>query len=40
MAAFIFSNPEDKQNNPMVQLFYGTFVAERLHEGKIMTFLL
>uniref|UniRef100_A0A8C1FKK3 Ubiquitin carboxyl-terminal hydrolase n=1 Tax=Cyprinus carpio carpio TaxID=630221 RepID=A0A8C1FKK3_CYPCA len=27
----------DKQNNPMVQLFYGTFVAERLHEGKIMS---
>uniref|UniRef100_A0A8C2KIN7 ubiquitinyl hydrolase 1 n=1 Tax=Cyprinus carpio TaxID=7962 RepID=A0A8C2KIN7_CYPCA len=31
------NNPEDKQNNPMVQLFYGTFVAERLHEGKIMS---
>ncbi|XP_065143002.1 ubiquitin carboxyl-terminal hydrolase 28 isoform X2 [Paramisgurnus dabryanus] len=29
------NNPEDKQNNPMVQLFYGTFVAERLLEGKI-----
>lgn len=31
------TNPEDKQNNPMVQLFYGTFVAERLHEGKIVS---
>ncbi|XP_030638857.1 ubiquitin carboxyl-terminal hydrolase 28 [Chanos chanos] len=27
-------NPEDKQENPMVQLFYGTFVAERVNEGK------
>ncbi|XP_037604099.1 ubiquitin carboxyl-terminal hydrolase 28 isoform X2 [Sebastes umbrosus] len=25
---------EDKQLNPMVQLFYGTFVTERRHEGK------
>ncbi|CAK6964536.1 ubiquitin carboxyl-terminal hydrolase 28 isoform X1 [Scomber scombrus] len=25
---------EDKQENPMVQLFYGTFVTERKHEGK------
>uniref|UniRef100_A0A8D3BMY2 Ubiquitin carboxyl-terminal hydrolase n=1 Tax=Scophthalmus maximus TaxID=52904 RepID=A0A8D3BMY2_SCOMX len=24
----------DKQRNPMVQLFYGTFVTERRHEGK------
>ncbi|XP_026184936.1 ubiquitin carboxyl-terminal hydrolase 28 isoform X3 [Mastacembelus armatus] len=24
---------EDKQQNPMVQLFYGTFVTERRHEG-------
>uniref|UniRef100_A0A671T489 ubiquitinyl hydrolase 1 n=1 Tax=Sinocyclocheilus anshuiensis TaxID=1608454 RepID=A0A671T489_9TELE len=31
------NNPEDKQNNPMVQLFYGTFVAERLHAGKIVS---
>uniref|UniRef100_A0A671RYR1 Ubiquitin carboxyl-terminal hydrolase n=1 Tax=Sinocyclocheilus anshuiensis TaxID=1608454 RepID=A0A671RYR1_9TELE len=31
------NNPEDKQNNPMVQLFYGTFVAERLHEEKIVS---
>ncbi|KAM8835640.1 ubiquitin carboxyl-terminal hydrolase 28 isoform 2-T2 [Synchiropus picturatus] len=27
-------NPEDKLENPMVQLFYGTFVTERRHEGK------
>ncbi|XP_029957407.1 ubiquitin carboxyl-terminal hydrolase 28 isoform X2 [Salarias fasciatus] len=27
-------NAEDKQHNPMVQLFYGTFVTERKHEGK------
>uniref|UniRef100_A0A3B3VNM9 Ubiquitin carboxyl-terminal hydrolase n=1 Tax=Poecilia latipinna TaxID=48699 RepID=A0A3B3VNM9_9TELE len=27
-------NAEDKQQNPMVQLFYGTFVTERRHEGK------
>uniref|UniRef100_A0A7N6B7T5 Ubiquitin carboxyl-terminal hydrolase n=1 Tax=Anabas testudineus TaxID=64144 RepID=A0A7N6B7T5_ANATE len=27
------NNPEDKQKNPMVQLFYGTFVTERKHEG-------
>ncbi|XP_028451128.1 ubiquitin carboxyl-terminal hydrolase 28 isoform X2 [Perca flavescens] len=27
-------NVEDKQQNPMVQLFYGTFVTERRHEGK------
>ncbi|KAL7389276.1 hypothetical protein ABVT39_000938 [Epinephelus coioides] len=25
---------QDKQQNPMVQLFYGTFVTERRHEGK------
>ncbi|KAM6907168.1 ubiquitin carboxyl-terminal hydrolase 28 [Xenentodon cancila] len=25
---------EDKQHNPMVQLFYGTFVTERRQEGK------
>uniref|UniRef100_A0A6Q2XF56 USP domain-containing protein n=1 Tax=Esox lucius TaxID=8010 RepID=A0A6Q2XF56_ESOLU len=30
-------NPEDKKENPMVQLFYGTFVAERIHEGKILS---
>uniref|UniRef100_A0A3Q1FAM7 Ubiquitin carboxyl-terminal hydrolase n=1 Tax=Acanthochromis polyacanthus TaxID=80966 RepID=A0A3Q1FAM7_9TELE len=28
------NNAEDKQHNPMVQLFYGTFVTERRHEGK------
>lgn len=28
-----FSSAEDKQKNPMVQLFYGTFVTERKHEG-------
>ncbi|CAL9684958.1 unnamed protein product [Knipowitschia caucasica] len=25
---------KDKLKNPMVQLFYGTFVTERMHEGK------
>ncbi|XP_054611537.1 ubiquitin carboxyl-terminal hydrolase 28 isoform X2 [Dunckerocampus dactyliophorus] len=29
-------HPTDKQQNPMVQLFYGTFVTERKHEGKIL----
>ncbi|KAM4727355.1 ubiquitin carboxyl-terminal hydrolase 28 [Anableps anableps] len=29
-------NAEDKQQNPMVQLFYGTFVTERQHEGKML----
>uniref|UniRef100_UPI0037E71E01 ubiquitin carboxyl-terminal hydrolase 28 isoform X2 n=1 Tax=Semicossyphus pulcher TaxID=241346 RepID=UPI0037E71E01 len=28
------NNAEDKQHNPMVQLFYGTFLTERRHEGK------
>ncbi|XP_041948042.1 ubiquitin carboxyl-terminal hydrolase 28 [Alosa sapidissima] len=28
------NNPDDKKDNPMVQLFYGTFVAKRTHEGK------
>ncbi|XP_074528383.1 ubiquitin carboxyl-terminal hydrolase 28 isoform X2 [Halichoeres trimaculatus] len=28
------NNAEDKKHNPMVQLFYGTFVTERKHEGK------
>ncbi|XP_016897136.1 ubiquitin carboxyl-terminal hydrolase 28 isoform X4 [Cynoglossus semilaevis] len=28
------NNAKDKQHNPMVQLFYGTFVTERKHEGK------
>ncbi|KAG9351497.1 hypothetical protein JZ751_022747 [Albula glossodonta] len=31
------NNPDDKQENPMVQLFYGTFVAERVHEGKTLS---
>uniref|UniRef100_A0A4W5M186 Ubiquitin carboxyl-terminal hydrolase n=2 Tax=Hucho hucho TaxID=62062 RepID=A0A4W5M186_9TELE len=33
----IFSSPEDKKENPMVQLFYGTFVAERTHAGKTLS---
>ncbi|CAJ1063347.1 ubiquitin carboxyl-terminal hydrolase 28 isoform X2 [Xyrichtys novacula] len=28
------NDAEDKKHNPMVQLFYGTFVTERKHEGK------
>uniref|UniRef100_A0A8C7LAK3 Ubiquitin carboxyl-terminal hydrolase n=1 Tax=Oncorhynchus kisutch TaxID=8019 RepID=A0A8C7LAK3_ONCKI len=28
---------EDKKENPMVHLFYGTFVAERTHEGKTLS---
>ncbi|NXA56244.1 UBP28 hydrolase, partial [Nothocercus julius] len=36
------SNPGDKSENPMVQLFYGTFLTEGVHEGntfsKIETF--
>uniref|UniRef100_A0A8C6J541 ubiquitinyl hydrolase 1 n=1 Tax=Melopsittacus undulatus TaxID=13146 RepID=A0A8C6J541_MELUD len=35
-------NPEDKSENPMVQLFYGTFLTEGVHDGinfsKIETF--
>uniref|UniRef100_A0AAR2LQX8 USP domain-containing protein n=1 Tax=Pygocentrus nattereri TaxID=42514 RepID=A0AAR2LQX8_PYGNA len=27
----------DKQDNPMVQLFYGTFVAQRVHDGKTLS---
>ncbi|KAM9332124.1 ubiquitin carboxyl-terminal hydrolase 28 isoform 2-T2 [Pholidichthys leucotaenia] len=27
------NNVEDKKHNPMVQLFYGTFVTERKHDG-------
>ncbi|XP_030076473.1 ubiquitin carboxyl-terminal hydrolase 28 isoform X2 [Microcaecilia unicolor] len=26
-------NPRDKSENPMVQLFYGTFLTEGIHEG-------
>nr|XP_057942450.1 ubiquitin carboxyl-terminal hydrolase 28 isoform X2 [Doryrhamphus excisus] len=29
-------DPTDKLQNPMVQLFYGTFVTERKQEGKIL----
>nr|XP_057942453.1 ubiquitin carboxyl-terminal hydrolase 28 isoform X4 [Doryrhamphus excisus] len=29
-------SPTDKLQNPMVQLFYGTFVTERKQEGKIL----
>ncbi|XP_062450709.1 ubiquitin carboxyl-terminal hydrolase 28 isoform X4 [Rhea pennata] len=36
------NNPGDKSENPMVQLFYGTFLTEGIHEGntfsKIETF--
>uniref|UniRef100_A0A667Z5U4 Ubiquitin carboxyl-terminal hydrolase n=1 Tax=Myripristis murdjan TaxID=586833 RepID=A0A667Z5U4_9TELE len=32
-----FHNAEDKQKNPMVQLFYGTFVTERRSEGKTLS---
>ncbi|KAK7925104.1 hypothetical protein WMY93_007414 [Mugilogobius chulae] len=28
------NDEKDKLKNPMVQLFYGTFVTERVHEGK------
>ncbi|XP_062867188.1 ubiquitin carboxyl-terminal hydrolase 28 [Trichomycterus rosablanca] len=31
------SNSEDKQDNPMVQLFYGTFVAQRVQGGKTLS---
>uniref|UniRef100_A0A667ZEI1 Ubiquitin carboxyl-terminal hydrolase n=1 Tax=Myripristis murdjan TaxID=586833 RepID=A0A667ZEI1_9TELE len=31
------NNAEDKQKNPMVQLFYGTFVTERRSEGKTLS---
>uniref|UniRef100_A0A8C8HA71 ubiquitinyl hydrolase 1 n=1 Tax=Oncorhynchus tshawytscha TaxID=74940 RepID=A0A8C8HA71_ONCTS len=31
------NSPEDKKENPMVQLFYGTFVAERTHAGKTLS---
>uniref|UniRef100_A0A8C5FIP4 Ubiquitin carboxyl-terminal hydrolase n=1 Tax=Gadus morhua TaxID=8049 RepID=A0A8C5FIP4_GADMO len=32
-----FQSEEDKKKNPMVQLFYGNFVTERKHEGKILS---
>ncbi|XP_024609999.1 ubiquitin carboxyl-terminal hydrolase 28 isoform X5 [Neophocaena asiaeorientalis asiaeorientalis] len=28
------NNPRNKSENPMVQLFYGTFLTEGIHEGK------
>uniref|UniRef100_A0A674IF94 ubiquitinyl hydrolase 1 n=1 Tax=Terrapene triunguis TaxID=2587831 RepID=A0A674IF94_9SAUR len=28
------NSPRDKSENPMVQLFYGTFLTEGVHEGK------
>ncbi|KAL8173535.1 UNVERIFIED_CONTAM: hypothetical protein K2H54_005492, partial [Gekko kuhli] len=28
------NSPQDKSENPMVQLFYGTFLTEGIHEGK------
>ncbi|XP_067421756.1 ubiquitin carboxyl-terminal hydrolase 28 isoform X4 [Emydura macquarii macquarii] len=28
------NSPRDKSENPMVQLFYGTFLTEGIHEGK------
>ncbi|KAG2469631.1 UBP28 hydrolase, partial [Polypterus senegalus] len=31
------NNPAGKQENPMVQLFYGTFLAERTHNGKTLS---
>uniref|UniRef100_A0A673YIY8 Ubiquitin carboxyl-terminal hydrolase n=1 Tax=Salmo trutta TaxID=8032 RepID=A0A673YIY8_SALTR len=31
------NSPEDKKENPMVQLFYGTFVAQRTHAGKTLS---
>ena len=31
---FKSSNPRNKSENPMVQLFYGTFLTEGIHEGK------
>nr|XP_056715990.1 ubiquitin carboxyl-terminal hydrolase 28 [Euleptes europaea] len=34
LAVNVNSNPQDKSDNPMVQLFYGTFLTEGIHEGK------
>lgn len=31
---FKSSNPRNKSENPMVQLFYGTFLTEGIREGK------
>eukprot|EP00070_Physeter_catodon_P024071 XP_023986999.1 ubiquitin carboxyl-terminal hydrolase 28 isoform X7 [Physeter catodon] len=32
--AVTVNNPRNKSENPMVQLFYGTFLTEGIHEGK------
>ncbi|XP_028356679.2 ubiquitin carboxyl-terminal hydrolase 28 isoform X3 [Physeter macrocephalus] len=34
LAVTVNSNPRNKSENPMVQLFYGTFLTEGIHEGK------
>ncbi|XP_019339539.1 ubiquitin carboxyl-terminal hydrolase 28 isoform X6 [Alligator mississippiensis] len=34
LAVNVNSSPGDKSENPMVQLFYGTFLTEGIHEGK------
>ncbi|KAM9078611.1 ubiquitin carboxyl-terminal hydrolase 28 isoform 8-T9 [Megaptera novaeangliae] len=34
LAVNVNSNPRNKSENPMVQLFYGTFLTEGIHEGK------
>ncbi|XP_060106495.1 ubiquitin carboxyl-terminal hydrolase 28 [Heteronotia binoei] len=33
-AVNVSNSPQDKSENPMVQLFYGTFLTEGIHEGK------
>lgn len=33
-SSFKSSSPRDKSENPMVQLFYGTFLTEGVREGK------
>nr|XP_025862667.1 ubiquitin carboxyl-terminal hydrolase 28 isoform X3 [Vulpes vulpes] len=34
LAVNVHSNPRNKSENPMVQLFYGTFLTEGVREGK------
>nr|XP_028563314.1 ubiquitin carboxyl-terminal hydrolase 28 isoform X4 [Podarcis muralis] len=34
LAVNVNGNSQDKSENPMVQLFYGTFLTEGVHEGK------
>ncbi|XP_033028541.1 ubiquitin carboxyl-terminal hydrolase 28 isoform X3 [Lacerta agilis] len=34
LAVNVNGNSQDKSENPMVQLFYGTFLTEGIHEGK------